>query len=318
MDPGPFDMFHDPGNEDILTVGDDVHFHFHAHEVSVDEDGVFNALSENDAHVFADIFLVEGDDHVLTAQYVGGTEQNGVAQPFRGGNGFVGGHDGFAFGAFDAVFFQNGVEAFAVFGDVDAVGLGAEDVFAPFIQVFGELDGGLAAEGHDHAEGFFRIENMADIFGSEGLEVEAVGGVEVGGNGFGVVVDQHYFIAGFFQRPYAVNRGVVELDALADADGAGAENDDLFFAGGMFGDELFGFVFFIEGAVEIGGLRGEFPGAGVHHLVDGVGGVFDLFAGEFFDGLIEEPGFLRGHVKLFGELFGFQGFFHFRQLADLR
>ena len=60
-----------------------------------------------------------------------------------------------------------------------------------------------------------------------------------------------------------MNATVVELDTLADADGAGADDDSP--AAG----HCLGLVFLLVGAVEIRGLGGELCGAGVDHLVDG-------------------------------------------------
>ena len=107
---------------------------------------------------------------------------------------------------------------------------------------------------------------MHDVLRAEGLEVQAVGGVVVRGDGLRVVVDDDHLIAQLLQRPDAVDGGVVELNALADADGAGAQhhNDGLSGPG-----EGPGLAEAVEGGVEVGGLRVKLRGAGVHHLVDG-------------------------------------------------
>ena len=60
----------------------------------------------------------------------------------------------------------------------------------------------------------------------ERLEVEAAAGVVIGRDRLGVVVDDHRVIADLANRPGSAHRAVVELDALADADGAGAHHDD--------------------------------------------------------------------------------------------
>ena len=56
------------------------------------------------------------------------------------------------------------------------------------------------------------------------------GGV-VGGNGFGVVVDDNCLVTGIFNGGYCVNGGIVEFNTLADTDRACTENDDLLFIG---------------------------------------------------------------------------------------
>ena len=60
-----------------------------------------------------------------------------------------------------------------------------------------------------------------------------------------------------------MDAAVVELDTLADADGAGADDDSP--AAG----HCLGLVLLLVGAVEIGGLCRKLCGAGVDHLVDG-------------------------------------------------
>ena len=83
-----------------------------------------------------------------------------------------------------------------------------------------------------------------------------------------------------------MDRGIVELDALADADGTGAEDNHLFLSGGIAADKLGGLVFIVIGGVEIGGLGGELRGAGVHHLVDRQTGMLDFLLGQPFDHLV--------------------------------
>ena len=83
-----------------------------------------------------------------------------------------------------------------------------------------------------------------------------------------------------------MDAGVVEFDALADAVGAGAEDDDFFF-GGLGGDFGFGGgVEFVAGVV-VGGGGFEFGGAGVDGFEDGsdaegpAESADAVFAGEF-------------------------------------
>ena len=70
MDACAFDVFHDSRNEDVLSVTDCIDFKFNTHFVLVDEDRIFNSLGKNDLHVFLDVVIVEGNDHVLAAENV--------------------------------------------------------------------------------------------------------------------------------------------------------------------------------------------------------------------------------------------------------
>ena len=73
----------------------------------------------------------------------------------------------------------------------------------------------LAADQRDH------------VLGGQRLEIEPVGGVVVGRDGFRVAVDHDGLDAGLLQRIGGMDAAIVELDALADAVRAAAEDDDL-------------------------------------------------------------------------------------------
>ena len=97
--------------------------------------------------------------------------------------------------------------------------------------MLGQLDGGLTAELHHSTPGLLDLQDAVHILGGQRVKVQPVGGIEVGGDGFGVVVDDDSLVAVLLQRPDTVYRAVVELDALADPDGAGTEYQDLLLAG---------------------------------------------------------------------------------------
>ena len=103
-----------------------------------------------------------------------------------------------------------------------------------------------------------------------------------------------------------MDAGVVELDALADADGAGAQYDDGLLLT-VFADELQSLVLAagflrVVGGVEVGGVGGELAGAGVHHLKGGLALEGYLAAGEPGDGGIGIAQLLALGVQLLGEL----------------
>ena len=94
-----------------------------------------------------------------------------------------------------------------------------------------QLDGSLAAE-LDHAGiGLFGGDDVVHTLRVQGIKVQTVAGVKVGGDGLGVVVDEDGLAAVVLQGPDTVNRAVIELDALTDADGAGAKDQHLFLLG---------------------------------------------------------------------------------------
>ena len=69
------------------------------------------------------------------------------------------------------------------------------------------------------------VDHLEHVLEGERLEVQPVGGVVVGGDRLGVAVDHHRLVAGVAQGEAGVHAGVVELDALADPVGPGAEDE---------------------------------------------------------------------------------------------
>ena len=126
---------------------------------------------------------------------------------------------------------QQALETLAVLGQVDGVGRGAEDRHAGLLQRVRQLQRRLAAELHDHADQLalrgFDLDQLQHVLGGQRLEVEPVGGVVVGGDGLGVAVDHDRLDADLVEREGRVAAAVVELDALADAVRAAAEDDRL-------------------------------------------------------------------------------------------
>ncbi len=285
-------VLHYAGNQHVRAVGDHVHLQLHAGHVLVHQHRVVDAAGQNARHVALHVVGLMGDGHVLTADDVAGAQQHRIAQRLGGGERLLQRAHARALGAADGEFLQQLVEALAVLCDVDALGGGAQNGNARAVQRLGQANGRLAAEGHHHAHGLLHVDDAQHVLVGQRLEVEPVGGVVVGGDGLGVVVDDDHVVAELFERPDAVDGGIVELDALADADGAGAEHDDdrLARAG-----ERAGLALRVEGGVEVGRLRVEFRAAGVHHLERGLHlgqrlrageplqrrvGVAELFAGE--------------------------------------
>ena len=113
------------------------------------------------------------------------------------------------------------VEAFAVLRGVDALGRGAEDldpVLGRGICV--SLIAVWPPKATTTPTGFSARMMFITSSRVSGSKYRRSAGVVVGRDGLGVVVDDDHVITELFQRPDAVDAGVVELDALADADRA--------------------------------------------------------------------------------------------------
>jgi hypothetical protein len=200
---------------------------------AVQQHGRVVAYLDGLAHVALQVALLVHDFHRAATQHVAGAHHQRVAQ---GGGLF----QRFGFGAgrgvgrlAQAQVVQQLLEALAVFGGVDHVGRGADDGHAFGFQAQRQLQRRLAAVLHDHADRLFLVHDLQHVFERDGLEVQAVGGVVVGGHGLGVAVDHDGFVAVFAHGKRGVHAAVVELDALADAVRATAQHHDLLVAGGL-------------------------------------------------------------------------------------
>ena len=157
---------------------------------------------------------------------------------------------------------DEGVEDIPVFRLFNGLAVRANDVDSPVKEALGQIHGSLAAKGYNDTQRLFQVDDVHHILGGQGFKIELVRGGVVGGHGFRVVVDDDGLIALGPDGPKGVDGGIVELHALANADGAGAQNDDLLsvrhhrlvFAAAI-------------GGVEIGHIALKLAGAGIDHLV---------------------------------------------------
>ena len=161
---------------------------------------------------------------------------------------------------------QHPAERAAVLGEVDGLGRGADDRHALGLERLGQAERGLPAELHDDAGDrageALGVHHLEHVLEGERLEVEPAARVVVGRDRLGVAVDHHRVVAGVAQGEAGVHAGVVELDALADPVGAGAEDEH---RRALARGDL---VLLVVGAVVVRRQRGELGRAGVDRLVD--------------------------------------------------
>ena len=126
---------------------------------------------------------------------------------------------------------QHRGEEHAVFGYFNALGRRADDIDAVVLQTQCEIERCLAAELRDRAPARFPFVNVQHVFERERFEIEPVAGVVVRRNRLRIRVDHQRFKTVLLERECGVDATVIELDALADAVRATAENHDLAFVG---------------------------------------------------------------------------------------
>ena len=177
-------------------------------------------------HRRLELVLVVADAHRAAAEHVGRAHEHRIADLLDGVErlGEVG-HDRPRRAA-DAELLGEEAEALAILGEVDRLVRRAEDAVAALLDGAREPKRRLTAELGDDADRLLAIADREHLLGRERLEVEAVGGVVVGRDGLGVAVDHHRLVAERAEGLRGVHAAVVELDPLADAVRARAEDDD--------------------------------------------------------------------------------------------
>ncbi len=64
-------MLHNPGNQNILTVANRIHFDFLAWDIFIYQNGVILCDLVDDPNKFVNILVRDGNLHTLAAQHIG-------------------------------------------------------------------------------------------------------------------------------------------------------------------------------------------------------------------------------------------------------
>ena len=188
---------------------------------------VVGANARSLGHVIAQTLGIVGDHHAAAAQHVARTHQQRVANMRGHGLGLLKRGCLARRRIHNAQLVEQGGKALAVLGKVDGIGLGAHDVHAALLEHARQLKRSLAAERHHDAVRTLNVNDVHDVLVGERLKVQAVGRVVVGRDSLGIAVDHDGLKAAGRQRVARVHAAVIELDTLANAVGAGAQNHRL-------------------------------------------------------------------------------------------
>ena len=172
---------------------------------------------------------------------------------------------------------------------------------------------------HDNALRLLFIDNIQHVLHGQRLEIQLVCDIEVGGNGFRVIVNDNGFVAQFLQGPYAVYGAIVELYALTDTNRTGAQNNDLLLVANL--NLVLGFI----AGIVVGSSGLKLSGAGINHLVGRNDAVSLTQIANFklcltyasSDGLVGEAHLLSLAQQARSELMGFQSTLHLNDVLNL-
>ena len=225
---GLLDMLQDTADVDrfAVTQGVDVGLDRTLQE-AIQVHRVVGTNARSLGHVIAQMLGIVGDHHAAAAQHIARTHQQRVADVRGHGLGLLKRGGLARRRVHDAQLVEQSGEALAVLGKVDGIGLGAHNVHTALLEHARQLKRSLAAERHHDAVGSLNIDDIHDVLVGERLKVQTVRGVVVGRNGLGVAVDHDGLEAAGRQCVARVHAAVIELDTLANAVGAGAQDHRL-------------------------------------------------------------------------------------------
>ncbi len=263
VDTGLLDVLHDAADDDVSTVADrvDIHFDGAVEEVIQQYRAVVGHL-DRFTHIALEFLFLVDDLHRPAAQHVGRAHHQRVADRLGRSDGFLLTTRRGVLRLTQIQTLHHLLKAFTVFGAVDCIRTSADDRYTRLLQRTADLQRGLPAILHNHALGLLDTDDFQHVFQGYRLEVQAVGRVVVGGDGFRVAVDHDGLVAVFAHRQRGVHTAVVELDALSDTVGAATQDHDFVAA------RRVGLALFLVGRIHVGRVGSELGGAGVDALVD--------------------------------------------------
>ena len=271
MDSGLLHVLHDAGHVHVRAVRQPVHVHLDGVlQIRIHQHRAVARDPHRVGHVADQRLVVVDDLHGPPAQHIGRPEHQRIAD--IGGDAL-----GFGQGPGDAVgrlaqadLSKKGLEPLPVLGQVYGVGRGAEDGDVGCLEGRGQLERRLPAELDDDAEkaapGLLDTDQFGHVLLGQGLEVQPVRGVVIGGHGLRIAIDHNGLEAGFLEGIGRVHAAVIELDPLADAVRAAAQYHHLVAVrrvGLAFGRRQ---PVALVGGIHIRRARGELGGAGVDAL----------------------------------------------------
>ncbi len=262
VDAGVLDVLHDAADDAAGAVRDGIDVGLEGVlEEAVDEHRVLGRYPRRPGEVAPEGRVVVADLHRAAAEDVRRAHQDRVAYPGGHRDRLVDRERHARRRLGHAELAADGLEAPAVFREVDGLGRGAEDPDALALESPRQPERRLSAELHDHPDRLLDVHDLEHVLERERLEVERVGDVEVGRDRLRIRIDHHRAVTQLPEGHRRTDAAVVELDPLPDAVGAAAEDDDRPVAAGA------GLVLFVVAGVQVWRGRGEFARAGVDGLV---------------------------------------------------
>ena len=229
-----------------------------------DNNGVLGGNVGGSLKLVLEVLLAADDGHGSTGQDVRGTNKDRVANLLSELLSSLNGGELLPGGLIDTNAIEDLRELLSVLSTVDIAGISAENAgLASLLETEGNVLGELTTDRDDNTRGALELIDIHDTLVAKLLEVELIGGIEIGRVGLGVVVDHDGLLAhgpeglsGADSAPIELDRGTDTVDAAAENDGTLILECDVVGRG-------------VVGGVEVVGVSGELSGQSINLLDPG-------------------------------------------------
>ena len=273
MHAGFLDMLQHAGDDHLHAVANRVDIHFgRIAQILVDQHGAVARHLHGGGDIVFQLLRAVDDLHRAATQHIAWPQQHRITDALCPREGLFQAAGDAVFGLLEFELAHDLGKTLAVLGQVDGIGIGAQDRDARILQRLGQAQRGLPAKLHDHAlqraVGLLDRQNFEHVFCGQRFEIEPVGRIIIGAHRFRIAVDHDGFIARLFQRETGVAAAIIELDPLPDPVRPAAQDHDFLAVGrhrlilGLAKGRRF------IGRIHIGRGGIELAGAAVDPLVD--------------------------------------------------
>ena len=263
MHPGLLNVLHNRTNDHILAVG---------YGIDVCLDGVIKKAIEQHwriignlncvLHIVSQLVFVVDDFHSSSAQYIGGTYYQRVADFFRQTNTIFNATSGAVRWLFQAQLVDHLLEALSIFCFVDRIRTGTNNRHAGCLQGTSQLQWGLSTILDNHPFRLLDVTDFKHILQGDRLKEQPIGSIIIRGHGFRITVDHDGLVTVFSHRQCCVHTAIIKLDTLTNTVRTTTQHHDIFTTGGI------GLALFIVCRAHIGSIGGELCRTGIHALVN--------------------------------------------------
>ena len=263
MDTGSLNQLHNTGNEHTLTVADRVHLDLLAANVFVYKHGLILIDLNGGFQIVSERFFFRDNLHRSAAKHEAGANEHGISNLFCRSDTSFNARYRSALRLRDMQLRKKFFKGIPVLCPFNRFTVGSDNLYTALGKRLSQIDCGLTAKSRYDSLGLFQLDHVHHILDAQRFKIELIRAGIVGGNGFGVVVDNDRLVACRLDGLYCVNGGIIEFHTLTDTDRTRTKYDDLFLIGY---DRL---VLFLIGGIEIRNVAVEFGSAGIDHLIDG-------------------------------------------------